>query len=93
MAKERFEIIEEDDVVIYDESDDYDPGEDDGSEEFRLMTNEEIFTDEYMQAYAEEMDAKIKREKRNDRLVSIGVVAGVITFVAIITYLNFKDLI
>ncbi len=92
MAKEKFEIIEENDVVVYDESDDYDPGEDEESEEFRLMTNEEIFTDEYLQAYAKEMDAKIKREKRNDRLISVGVVAGVIVFIAAITYLNFKDL-
>lgn len=92
MTKERFEIIEEDDVVIYDERDDYDPGEDEESEEFHLMTNEEIFTDEYMQAYAAEMDSKIRREKRNDRLISIGVVAGVIVFVASIAYFNFKDL-
>ncbi len=92
MAKEKFEIIEENDVVVYDESDDYDPGEDDGSEEFHLMSNEEIFTEEYMREYSVKMDSKIKREKRNDRLISVGVVAGVIVFIAAITYLNFKDL-
>lgn len=93
MTKERFEIIEEDDVVIYDERDDYDPGEDEESEEFHLMTNEEIFTDEYMREYAARMDAKIKREKQNDKLISIGVVAGVIVFIAAVTYFSFKDLI
>lgn len=97
--KKEFDIIEEDGIVIYDESDDYDPGEDEvnSSENtetgsFRLMTNEEIFTDEYMQEYARKMDAQIAKEKREQRLISVGVIAAVILFIACVTYFNFKDI-
>lgn len=53
-GKKDFLIEEEDGIVVYDESDDYDPGEDEIPEdnEFHLPTNEEVFTDEYMQEYA-----------------------------------------
>lgn len=79
MSEKKFETIEEDGVIIYDESDDYAPDEDDASE-FRLMTNEEIFTDEYIRDYAARMDAKIAREKRIHRLISIGVILGIIAY-------------
>lgn len=88
MAKREFDIIEEDGVILYDESDDYAPGEDEPAQtdgEFRLMTNEEIFTDEYMREYDRKMEAKIAREKRTQRLISIGVVSGVIIYTAILT--------
>lgn len=92
MAKREFDIIEEDGVIIYDASDDYDPGEDEQTQtdgEFRLMTNEEIFTDEYMREYDRKMEAKIAREKRTQRLTSIGVVSGVIIYTAILTLIFF----
>ena len=91
MANRKFEIVEDEEgVVIYDESDDYDPGEDETEEGFRLMTNEEIFTDEYMQEYARRMDAKIAVEKRNDRLVSAAVILGTILVVSLITIICFN---
>ena len=94
--KNQFDVIEEDGVVIYDESDDYDPGEcettQSESDGFRLLTNEEIFTDEYMQNYAKKMDAQIDREKRIQRLISVGVIVAVILFVGLISYINFKNI-
>ncbi|MDE6560935.1 MAG: hypothetical protein K2K75_06125 [Muribaculaceae bacterium] len=94
--KNQFDMIEEDGVVIYDESDDYDPGQNESEQAeeggFSLMTNEEIFTDEYMQNYAKKMDAQIDREKRMQRLISIGVIIAVILFVGIISYINFKNI-
>ena len=95
--KEEFDLIEEDEVVIYDESDDYDPGEEKVTHlepgSFRLKTNEEIFTDEYMQDYARKMDNQIAKEKRNQLLLSVGVIATVILFIGIIVYVNFKNII
>ena len=94
--KNQFDVIEKDGVVIYDESDDYDPGEDETTQSeadgFRLLTNEEIFTDEYMQNYAKKMDAQIDREKRIQRLISVGVIVAVILFVVLISYINFKNI-
>lgn len=94
MKEREFEIIEEDGVVICDESDDYDPGEDEEIQTepggFRLMSNEEIFTDEYMRNYAKKMDEKIAREKCNQRLISVGVIVAIILYIALITYINFK---
>lgn len=96
MKDKEFEIIEEDGVVIYDESDDYDPGEEEDIQTepggFRLMSNEEIFTDEYMRNYAKKMDEQIAREKRNQRLISVGVIVAIILYIGFITYINLKDI-
>lgn len=92
----QFEVIEEDGVVIFDESDDYDPGEDEIKQSepggFRLMTNEEIFTDEYMEEYAKKMDGQIAREQRTQRLISVGVIVTVVLFIGLITFIKFKDI-
>ena len=98
--KKQFDIIEEDGVVVYDESDDYDPGEyedtnkdSDGGDGFRLLSNEEIFTDEYMQNYAKKMDDQIAKEKRTQHLISVGVIIGVVLFIAAVSYINFRKII
>lgn len=98
--KDKYEVIEEDGIVVFDESDDYDPGEDENTlsdemEEgsgFIMMTNEEIFTDEYMQEYARKMDEKIAKEKLTQSLISVGVIVTVILYVASITFLCFRSI-
>ena len=94
--KDQFYVTEEDGVVIYDECDDYDLGQKEATQTeeggFRLTTNEEIFTDEYMQNYAKKMDEQMVREKRIQRLISVGVIVSVILFIGLITYLNFKNI-
>lgn len=80
MSDKNFETIEEDGIIIYDERDDYVPQEDADTAEFHLLTNEEIFTDKYMHDYASQMDAKIAREKRIQRLISIGVILAIIAY-------------
>lgn len=81
MNMKKFHKIEDEEgVVIYDESDDYDPAENEISDN-AMTTNEEIFTDEYMDEYARKMDAKIARMKRNDKITSVGVILFVIILV------------
>lgn len=90
MGNKGYEILQEDGIVVYDGSDDYDPGEDEDiktEDGFILPNNEEIFTDEYMQEFAQKMDAKIAREKRNQWLVSICVVIGVIVYILMMIWL------
>lgn len=95
--KKKFDLIEEYGVVIHDESDDFDPGQEEATQTevggFRIRTNEEIFTDEYMQDYARKMDNQIAREKRIQRFISVGVIAAVILFIGLISYINFKAII
>lgn len=78
MKNKDFNKIEVDGITVYDESDDYCEDEVTCSDGFRLKTNEEIFTDEYMQVFAAKMDAKIAREKRQNKLISVGVILGCI---------------
>lgn len=80
MSERKFETIEDEGIIVYDESDDFAPEEDDASE-FHLITNEEIFTEEYIQDYSAKMDAKIAKEKRNQRLISVGVVLSIILYI------------
>lgn len=48
-----------------------------------LKSNEEIFTDKYMQDFAEKMDAGIAREKRFNRFISIGEILSCIFIVGL----------
>lgn len=48
-----------------------------------LKSNEEIFTDKYMQDFAEKMDAKIEHEERTNRLISTVVILGCIFIVVL----------
>lgn len=72
----------------------YDPTDDMLEDELidpghHFATDEDIFTDEYMQAFAEKMDAKIAREKRTDRIISFGVIATALIFTATIISIVF----
>lgn len=93
MEMARLAERDEDGTIIYDGSDDYDPGEDEGcryenaSDGFRLKTNEEIFTEEYMLDFAEKMDAKIVRFKRNQRIISACVIVSIILYIILLIYL------
>ena len=89
MSRKNYIVEDEDSIVVYDETDDQCDDEivitgvvRDG-EGFRLKENEEIFTDEYMQRYDEYMTAKIARMKRNDRMISGGVIMFVVTVIAL----------
>lgn len=72
---------DKDGIILYDSTDD--------AEECEVTSEEEdIFTDEYMRAFAEE-ERKIKRMKRIDRMVSVSVIVGIILFVSLLCWIYF----
>lgn len=84
MDKRIYDIEEDaEGIVVYDESDDFDPAEGGA---------DETFTDEYMLAFAEKMDAQIVLEKRNDKMISVGVIVGGVAFAAAVTAFFFRNI-
>lgn len=71
-----------DGIILYDSTDD--------AEESDVMSEgENIFTDEYMRAFADEEERKIKRMKRIDRMVSVGVIIGIVLFISLLCWIYF----
>lgn len=75
---------DEDGIMLYDATDDQDDINVAG-----LKDNREIFTDEYMEAFVREADAKNARLKRNERIVSVGVIISIVTFIAALCWIYF----
>ncbi|MCM1139336.1 MAG: hypothetical protein NC453_12270 [Muribaculum sp.] len=81
--------VDEDGIVLYDSTDDLEetPAEPQDSKYMeawkyydQLLGDQ--FTDEKMAEFARKEDARMARIKRKDRLVSAGVIAGCIGYVA-----------
>ena len=71
-----------DGIILYDSTDD--------AEECDVAAEEEnIFTDEYMRAFADEEERKIKCMKRIDRMVSVGVIVGIVLFISLLCWIYF----
>lgn len=62
---------------------------DDAEESDVMSEGENIFTDEYMRAFADEEERKIKRMKRIDRMVSVGVIVGIVLFISLLCWIYF----
>lgn len=73
---------DEDGIIMYDSTDDMDVNEAQ-AEDFI------IFTDEYMLALADAEESKIARMKRIDRMISAGVIVGIVLFVALLVWIFF----
>ena len=72
---------DKDGIILYDSTDD--------AEEREVTEEENIFTDEYMRAFADEEECKIRRMKRIDRMVSVGVIVGIVLFVSLLCWIYF----
>ncbi len=72
-------IREESGIIVYDPTDD-------GNDDER---NDPVFTQEYMLEFARKHDAEIGKNKRIDRLMSIGVILGIVMFAALLVWLKF----
>lgn len=87
MAREEFTIIEDKDgIVIYDESDDYVP------EENQIVDDDDELDMEYILEYEKLHTARVAAENKKQRWVSTGVIVGVILFITAVCYINFKNI-
>lgn len=87
MAREEFTIIEDKDgIVIYDESDDYVP------EENQIVDDDDELDMEYILEYEKQDAAREAAENKKQRRVSTGVIVGVILFITAVCYINFKNI-
>lgn len=80
-------VRDNDGIIIYDETDDLFTDELTDESGNELMSNRDIFTDEYMLALADEFDADNARHERIQRLISIGVIVGSLLIIALFTIL------
>lgn len=72
-------VRDEDGIMVYDPTDD--AFEDDM---VGVKTDDEIFTDEYMLAFAEEADREIRRHRILDRIVTVVVILALMGCVAMV---------
>lgn len=88
MTRKDFTIIEnEDGIVIYDESDDYVP------EENQIVDDDDELDMEYILEYEKQQAAQVSDENKRQRRISAGVIAGVILFITTVCYINFINII
>lgn len=88
MTREDFTIIEDENgIVIYDESDDYVP------EENQIVDDNDELDMEYILEYERQQAAQVADENKMQRWISAGVIAGVILFITAVCYINFINII
>ncbi|MDE6415472.1 MAG: hypothetical protein K2K68_00395 [Duncaniella sp.] len=84
MKHYEFHVIDDEDgIVIYDESDDYFPG--DG----RIFDGTDELDMDYILEYEKQQEARKAAELRHQRWISAGVIACVILYIALVTYIAF----
>ena len=84
MKDYEFHVIEDEDgIVIFDESDDYFPGEG------RIFDGDDELDMYYILEYEKRQEARKAADQRHQRWISAGVIAGVILYIALVTYIAF----
>ena len=83
---EKFKIIEEDGIVVYDESDDFVPGEE------QILDEEDELDTDYLMRETARQEARQAEENRKQRWISAGVIVAVATFISIVCYINFRNI-
>lgn len=86
MKTERFKTIEEDGIVIFDESDDLVPGE------AQILDEDDELDVEYLLRETARQEEQEAEEKRKHRWVSAGVIAVMVIFIAGVCYFNFRNI-
>lgn len=86
MKTEKFKAIEEDGIVIFDNSDDFDPGE------ANILDEDDELDVEYLLRETECQEIREAEDKRKQLWVTAGVIAAVVGFIAGICYINFRNI-
>lgn len=82
----KFKTIEEDGIVVYDESDDFVPGE------TQILDEDDEFDTDYLLRETARQEARHAEESRRQRYISVGVIAAVIIFITGVIYFNFRNI-
>lgn len=86
MTSDKFKIIEEDSIVVYDQSDDFVPGE------TRILDEEDDLDTDYLLRETARQEVRHAEESRRQRYISVGVIAAVIIFITGVIYFNFRNI-
>lgn len=81
-----FKKIEKDGIVLYDESDDFDPGE------AQILDEDDELDADYLLRETERQEVRQAEECRKQRWISAGVIAAVAAFIAGVCYINFRNI-
>lgn len=86
MRKTEYKIIEEDGLIIYDESDDLDLGE------MHILDDFDELDIEYLLRETARQEAQQAKERRTQRWISTAVILSVVSFIAIVSYINLRGI-
>lgn len=87
MVNGKFKTIEEDGIVIFDESDDLDPGE------VQILDEDDELDIDYLLMETARQEAQQANDSQIQHRVSVGVIVAVVAFIAVICYINFRNII
>lgn len=79
-------VSDEDGIVIYDESDDFDPGE------ARILDEDDELDIEYLQRETARQEARQAIERRTQRWISVAVILTSVSFIAAVSYITFRGI-
>lgn len=82
----KFKTIEEDSIIVYDESDDFDP------EETQILDEEDELDTDYLLRETARQEARHADERRRQSYISAGVIAAVIIFIGAVCLIGLRNI-
>lgn len=78
-------VRDEEGIVIFDRSDDFDPGE------VQILNEDDELDTDYLLRETARQEAQQEKERKTQCWVSAGVIAAVVAFIAGVCYINFRN--
>lgn len=86
MRTDQSEVVrDEEGIVIFDRSDDFDPGE------VQIFNEGDELDTDYLLRETARQEAQQEKERKTQGWVSAGVIAAVVAFIAGVCYINFRN--